>query len=453
MYEFPDSLLKEGRRRERRERALAVLNAALASIDPVVAVSRYLSLEGDCLYVSGRAYDLSRFRHIYVVGAGKASGAMTQALEEILGARLTSGLVNVKYGYLAPTKRVRLQEAGHPLPDQEGLSATGKIVDLLRERDEDDLVICLISGGGSALLTSPQAGISLEEVKRLTEALLRCGATINEINAVRKHISQVKGGRLARLAYPASLITLILSDVVGDPLDMIASGPTIPDSTTYDEAWQVLERYELIEETPPTIVRYLELGKAGQIEETPKNGDPVFERTHNLIIGNNRQAALAAMEKAQQLGFNALLLTTSLEGEAREVAKVLAALAKEVVQYGEPVARPACLLLGGETTVIVKGGGLGGRNQEMALASALAIEGMEGVLILCAATDGSDGPTDATGAIAEGDTVARARELGLDARAYLANNDSYHLFQALDDLIVTGPTNTNVNDLAMVLVF
>ncbi|MGB5932158.1 MAG: glycerate kinase [Anaerolineae bacterium] len=453
MYEFPDPLLKEGRRRERRERALAILSAALASVDPVVAVRRYLSLEDDSLYVSGRTYDLSQFRHIHVVGAGKASGAMAQALEEMLGERLTSGLVNVKYGYLAPTQRVRLQEAGHPLPDEAGLSATGKIVDLLRETGEDELVISLISGGGSALLTSPWEGISLEEAKRLTEALLRCGATINEINAVRKHISQVKGGRLARLTHSASLITLILSDVVGDPLDMIASGPTVPDSTTYAEAWQVLERYELIEEVPPTILRHLELGKAGQVEETPKKGDAAFQRAYNLIIGNNRQAALAAVERAQELGFNALLLTTYLEGEAREVAKVLAALAKEVARYSEPVARPACLVLGGETTVTVKGEGKGGRNQEMALASALAIEGMEDVLILCAATDGSDGPTDAAGAIAEGDTVARARQLGLDAQAYLANNDSYHLFQALSDLIITGPTNTNVNDLAMVFVF
>jgi len=453
MYEFPDPLLKEGRRRERRERALAILSAALASVDPVVAVRRYLSLEDDSLYVSGRTYDLSQFRHIHVVGAGKASGAMAQALEEMLGERLTSGLVNVKYGYLAPTQRVRLQEAGHPLPDEAGLSATGKIVDLLRETGEDELVISLISGGGSALLTSPWEGISLEEAKRLTEALLRCGATINEINAVRKHISQVKGGRLARLTHSASLITLILSDVVGDPLDMIASGPTVPDSTTYAEAWQVLERYELIEEVPPTILRHLELGKAGQVEETPKKGDAAFQRAYNLIIGNNRQAALAAVERAQELGFNALLLTTYLEGEAREVAKVLAALAKEVARYSEPVARPACLVLGGETTVTVKGEGKGGRNQEMALASALAIEGMEDVLILCAATDGSDGPTDAAGAIAEGDTVARARQLGLDAQAYLANNDSYDLFQALSDLIITGPTNTNVNDLAMVFVF
>jgi len=453
MYEFSDSLLKQGWRRDRREQALAILGAALTSVDPVVAVRRYLSLEGDSLNVSGRAYDLSRFRHIYVVGAGKASGAMSQALEESLGERLTSGLVNVKYGYLAPTQRVRLQEAGHPLPDEAGLSATGEIVDLLRETDEDDLVICLISGGGSALLISPREGISLEEVKRLTEALLRCGATINEINVVRKHISQVKGGRLARLAHPASLITLILSDVVGDPLDMIASGPTVPDSTTYAEAWQVLERYELVEEIPSSIVHCLELGKAGQVEETSKKGDAAFERTYNLVVGNNRQAALAAVEKAQELGFNALLLTTYLEGEAREVAKVLAALAKGVVQYGEPVARPACLILGGEATVTLKGDGLGGRNQEMALASALAIEGMEDALILCAATDGSDGPTDAAGAIAEGDTLARARELGLDARAYLAKNDSYHFFRALSDLIITGPTNTNVNDLAMVFVF
>jgi len=453
MYEFADSLLKEGQRRERRERALAILSAALARVDPVVAVRRYLSLEGDSLYVSGRTCDLSRFRHIYVVGAGKASGAMAQALEEILGDRLTVGMVNVKYGYILPTQRIRLQEAGHPLPDERGVAGTEEIAALLRQAEEDDLVICLISGGGSALLTSPQEGISLEEVKRLTEALLRCGATINEINAVRKHISQVKGGQLARLAHPASLITLILSDVVGDPLDVIASGPTVPDTSTFADAWAVLERYGLFDQIPPSIVRHLELGKAGQVEETPKEGDAAFERTYNLIIGNNRQAALAAVEKAQGLGFKALLLTTHLEGEAREMAKVLAALAKEVVQYGEPVLPPACLVLGGETTVTVKGDGLGGRNQEMALASALAIEGMEDVLILCAATDGSDGPTDAAGAIAEGDTVARARELGLDGRAYLVNNDSYHFFQALNDLIITGPTNTNVNDLAMVFVF
>jgi len=453
MYEFPDSLLKVGRRRGRRERALAILDAALASVDPVVAVKKHLSLEGDILYVGGRVYDLSCFCHVYVVGAGKASGAMAQALEEILGERITLGLVNVKYGYSAPTQRVLLQEAGHPLPDEAALSATGKIVDLLCDADEGDLIISLISGGGSALLTLPWEGISLEEMRRLTDSLLRCGTTINEINAVRKHISQVKGGRLARLAYPASLITLILSDVVGDPLDMIASGPTVPDTTTYADAWRALERYELVDKVPPAIVCHLELGKAGQIEETPKDGDPVFERTYDLIIGNNRQAALAAVKKAQELGFNALLLTTYMEGEAREVAKVLAALAKEVVHYGKPVARPACLVLGGETTVTVRGDGLGGRNQEMALAAALAIEGMEDILILCAATDGSDGPTDAAGAIAEGDSVARARQLGLDARAYLANNDSYHFFQALGDLIITGPTNTNVNDLAIVFVF
>ncbi len=444
---------KAKQRDERRDKALGILRAALTAVDPRVALRSYLSREGHILRLGQDSYHLNRLHNLYVVGAGKASGAMAQALEEVLGNEVTAGLVNVKYGHTLPTQKIVIQEAGHPLPDGAGLLATQEIVSLLHRAGEGDLVICLLSGGGSALLTLPQPEIPLEDLRRLTDLLLRCGATIQEINALRKHISQVKGGKLARLAYPATLVALILSDVVGDPLDAIASGPTVPDHTTYADAWRVLEKYDLLAKAPPSIVEHLRRGLEGKAEETPKEGDPIFQRTKNLIIGNNRKAALAAVEKAEELGFKALLLTTYMEGEAREMGKLLAALAKEVAYHGQPVARPACLVLGGETTVTVKGNGLGGRNQEMALSAALVIAGMDHLLILCAATDGTDGLTEATGAIVEGDTVARARERGLDPLAYLSNNDSYHLFQALGDLVITGPTNTNVNDLALVLVF
>jgi glycerate 2-kinase len=437
----------------RRRLARQVADAALAAVDPAAAIQHQVKLANNRLTVADRAYDLSQYRRILVVGAGKASGAMAQAVEEVLGERVTAGLVSVKDGYTAPTTRIELRQAGHPVPDARGREAAQRMVGLLQGTTADDLVICLLSGGGSALLPLPVPGVTLDDLQRLTSDLLRCGATINEINAVRKHLSQVQGGQLARLAAPAPVITLILSDVVGSPLDVIASGPTVPDTSTFADAMNVLERYGLVEQTPPTIVAHLRRGLAGDVAETPKPGDPVFERVQTLVIGDNRIAAQAAVQKAAELGFHTLLLSTYVEGEAREVAKVLAGLGKEIACYGQPLPRPACLVAGGETTVTIRGQGKGGRNQELALAAAMALEGWEDVLLLTVATDGGDGPTDAAGAFADGTTVARARAQGLNPAAYLANNDAYNFFQALGDLLITGPTRTNVNDLTLVFVF
>jgi hydroxypyruvate reductase len=314
--------------------------------------------------------------------------------------------------------------------------------------------VCLISGGGSALATWPVEGVSLADLQVATDALLRSGATINELNAVRKHLDRVKGGGIARIAGAkrAQVLSLILSDVVGDPLDVIASGPTSPDSTTFADAWKVIESRGLAENIPSAIREHLLAGRRGEIQDTPKPGDALFERVQNVIVGSNRQAAQAAVKRAEELGFNALLLSTFVEGEAREVARVAAALAKEVVRYDQPVKKPACLVWGGETTVTVHGKGKGGRNQELALAAAIALDGWNGVLVKALGTDGTDGPTDAAGAIATGGTVVRARALGIDASVMLADNDAYHFFAPLGDLIITGPTGTNVNDLFFILV-
>jgi hydroxypyruvate reductase len=443
--------------RKRRDQVWDILSAALAAVDPAQAIRQNVSLEGDSLRIGQRSYDLSSYERIFVAGGGKAGSPMVAAIEEILGQRITAGLVNVKHGYLPPeaadVQRVEIVQAGHPTPDEAGRRGAERMVEMLSNLTERDLVICLISGGGSALMTLPQPTISLADVQALTGALLRCGATINEINAVRKHISRIKGGQLARLVHPAQVASLILSDVVGNPLDVIASGPTVPDTTTFAQAYGVLEKYDLLDKVPTSIVEHLAAGVADKIPDTPKEGEVVFATVYNLIVGSNEIAARAALNQAQESGFNTQLLSTYVEGEAREVAKVLAAVAKEMAQSGQPIPRPACLVVGGETTVTIAGEGKGGRNQEMALAAALAIEGWEDVMVVTLATDGTDGPTDAAGGVATGETVTWARELGLDPEEYLADNDSYHFLEALGELIVTGPTNTNVNDLAFLFAF
>ncbi len=453
MAPFDLRLLKNDKTRERRERVLPVLSAALEAVDPVNAVKRQMSLTGEELRIGDRVYDLKRYRNIYVLGGGKAGSSMAKAAEVILGDRLTEGLINTKYGYLTDTQVVRINEAGHPIPDAAGMTGARAMVDLATRATEGDLVICLISGGGSALMTLPVEGITLSDMEALTSALLRCGATINEINTIRKHLSQIKGGNLSRLAYPADVVSLILSDVVGNPLDIIASGPTVPDSSTFSQAFAIVDKYGLLDSLPTPVVEHLRRGRDGIVPETPKPGDPIFERTYNLIIASNEGAARAAMTRAGELGFNTLLLSTFVEGEAREVAHVFSAIAKEILHTGQPLPRPACVVAGGETTVTIRGEGKGGRNQELALSAAIQIEGLDEATIVAHATDGSDGPTDAAGAIADGSTLYRARVQGLSASEYLANNDSYRFFEALDDLLITGPTNTNVNDLTFVFVF
>jgi glycerate 2-kinase len=450
-----------------RDRAWHIMCAALRAVEPGAAVQRHLGLDGKRLTTIGasaddtRTYNLDRFDRVFVVGGGKAGAPMARAAASILGERLTAGIVIVKKGYAgdaASDGPVEIVEAGHPVPDEAGLRGAARLAEMLRQTTARDLVICLVSGGGSALMTLPVPGVSLADLQALTRTLLACGATINEINTIRKHLSQLKGGQLARLAVPSSLISLILSDVVGDPLDVIASGPSVPDPTTFSDAWSVLERYAVIDRVPPSIVAHLQSGIHGVVAETPKPGTPLFERVQNVVIGSNRIAASAAADAAQRLGYQVLTLTTFLEGEAREVGRVVAGLAKGVARgeticpSGVPLGLPACLILGGETTVTLGGDGNGGRNQEMALAASIALAGWPNVLVSCLATDGTDGPTDAAGAFADGESVARAARLGLNASDYLARNDAYHIFQRLGDLIMTGPTQTNVNDLIVVLV-
>jgi hydroxypyruvate reductase len=465
--------------RDQRATAFGVLHAALRAVDPVQAVQRYVQRSGAALRIGQQSYDLTKIEHIYVVGTGKAGATMASAIEDILGDRLTAGWVNTKYGHrLTPSPpaplptlgegerppldigrqvggegRLIVHEAGHPVPDENGVAGTQRIMALLEQAGPNDLVIALISGGGSALMLAPAEGLALHDKQTVTKLMLACGATINELNCVRKHLSAIKGGQLARLAQPAQVATLILSDVVGNPLDVIASGPTVPDSTTFADAWAILDGYGLIEQLPTPVRLRLQKGRAGEIADTPKAGDPLFANVANVIIGSNDLAAEAAVTAARAAGLNALLLSTYVEGEAREVARVLAGILREINASGHPLARPCCVVVGGETTVTLRGHGMGGRNQELALAAALRIAGLPDVVVVACGTDGSDGPTDAAGAIADGQTLARARALGLDAAAYLANNDSYHYFQALGDLLITGPTGTNVNDLTLLFAF
>lgn len=432
---------------------LAIMGAALEAVDPAEAIRRHVQRDGSTLHVDHHAYNLEDYENIYVVGAGKASSVMAQAIEDPLGDRITQGVVVVKRGYTAPTRKVVIHEGGHPLPDPAGLVGTRRVAELLTNTTERDLVIALISGGGSALMVMPVEGVQLRDLQALTGQLLASGATINEVNAVRKHLSAVKGGQLARMAVPAEVLTLILSDVVGSPLDVIASGLAVPDESTYDMAWEVLDRYDLWAKAPSSIREHLDAGRQGRIDETPKPGDPIFDCVTNVIIGDNAMAAETAIEKAQALGYDTLLLSTYIEGEAREVAKVFAGIAREIVNHARPRAVPACVVAGGETTVTLQGTGKGGRNMELTLAAGIAIEGLSNTLIASLATDGTDGPTDAAGAIATGSTIARAQTQGLDPRDYLQRSDSYHFFDQLGDLIITGPTNTNVNDLIFVFVF
>jgi len=435
-----------------RKDAEAIFLAGVKAVEPAPAIRKHFKLKENKLTVNDRTYNLSDFENIYVIGTGKASAAMAQAVEDVLGERLKGGAVNVKYGHALPLQKIQVNEAGHPVPDEPGFRGAQQIAGLLKKTGEKDLVLFLISGGGSALLPYPAEGLTLEDKQQVTQRLLEVGANIHEINALRKHLSQVKGGRLARLAFPSTLISLILSDVIGDDLDTIASGPTVPDHSTFADCLRIVKKYDLRDKIPAAVVEIFEKGAHGQVEETPKAGDPAFEHTQNLIIGSNIQAARGAQKKAEEIGYNSLILSTSIEGETREAAKVQAAVVRGILETGNPVDRPACVISGGETTVTIRGKGLGGRNQEFVLAAAIEIDGLENVVILSGGTDGTDGPTDAAGAIADGGTINRSRESGLDADQFLQENDSYHFFKPLGDLLITGPTYTNVMDLHLVMV-
>ena len=430
------------------KQALSIFRGALKAADPSEAVSRHLKLQNDRLIANHHRYDLRQIRNIYVIGAGKASASMAKPVERMLGKRIRGGLINVKYGHGANLRRIQLNECAHPVPDRSGVTGAERIAQIAHGAGEDDLVLCLISGGASALLPLPAPPITLEEKQETTRLLLYCGATIHEFNCVRKHLSRIKGGQLARLAYPARTLALILSDVIGDDLDVIGSGPTVPDRSTYTDAKAIFRKYGIFERLPASVRDRID----GDAPETPKPADPVFDQVQNLVVGSNRLAVDAAAAEARNLGFHTLVLSTFIEGETRDVARMHAAIAKEILASGKPVRPPACVISGGETTVTIRGQGLGGRNQEFALAAAPDIAGLKRVVILSAGTDGSDGPTDAAGAIADETTIARAQAAGLNASEFLSNNDSYNFFEKLGDLIKTGPTGTNVMDIRIVLV-
>ncbi|MCS7385345.1 MAG: glycerate kinase [archaeon GB-1867-005] len=434
---------------EARRIALELLEAGLEAANPKEAVKKHVKLEGDILNIGKYKYDLSNIGSIYVIGAGKASGKMAEALEEVLGERIKKGVVIVPRGASKNIKVMRIEviEGDHPIPSQSCIEGALKIREITEEAESKDLIMALISGGGSSLLTLPADEVSIEDVITVTNLLLKCGADIKEINAVRKHISKVKGGQLAKCAYPAKIASLIISDVIGDPIDCIASGPTAPDPTTYIDAYRVLKKYELWNKVPQSIRKRIEKGLHGEAPETPKKSDPIFNRVVNFIIASNLKALKAMEAKAKQLNYNAIILTSQLEGEARHVGKVFASIIKEASTTGHPINPPAAIIAGGETTVTVTSSGIGGRNQELALGAALQIKGLKGIAIAAMGSDGIDGMTDAAGALVDGETIEVAEKIGIDPHAHLKNNDSYSFFKSIGgSLILTGLTGTNVND-------
>jgi hydroxypyruvate reductase len=425
-----------------KEHLREIFSAGLAAADPKEAVLRSVRLEGSSVLGGSESFEADR---VFVLAAGKAAGAMAQAAEELLGERLAGGLVVTKYGHEASSEKLETIFAAHPEPDESGVEAARRAEELAGSLEEGDLLLALISGGASALLADPAPDVGLQDMQRLTGILLRSGADIGEINTVRKHVSVLKGGGLVSQAAPAPTLALLLSDVVGDDPSAIASGLTAPDPTTLEEAQRILKRYEI--EPPESVVEYLK-----SVEETPKPGDALFEGVVNVVCGSGRHAAEAAAEKARKLGYEPLILSTVLTGDARGIGSVYAAVIREVLESGNPAPAPCAFLSGGEATVTVRGEGTGGPNQEFALTLAVELDGVEGWAAFAADTDGNDGPTEAAGGLVTGATAEEIRDNGVDPEEALENNDAYSALEAGEALLVTGPTGTNVNDLRVALV-
>ena len=425
-----------------KEHLREIFSAGLAAADPKEAVLRSVRLEGSSVLGGSESFEADR---VFVLAAGKAAGAMAQAAEELLGERLAGGLVVTKYGHEASSEKLETIFAAHPEPDESGVEAARRAEELAGSLEEGDLLLALISGGASALLADPAPDVGLQDMQRLTGILLRSGADIGEINTVRKHVSVLKGGGLVSQAAPAPTLALLLSDVVGDDPSAIASGLTAPDPTTLEEAQRILKRYEI--EPPESVVEYLK-----SVEETPKPGDALFEGVVNVVCGSGRHAAEAAAEKARKLGYEPLILSTVLTGDARGIGSVYAAVIREVLESGNPAPAPCAFLSGGEATVTVRGEGTGGPNQEFALTLAVELDGVEGWAAFAADTDGNDGPTEAAGGLVTGATAEEIRDNGVDPEEALENNDAYAALEAGEALLVTGPTGTNVNDLRVALV-
>lgn len=429
-----------------------IFQNALRAVDPGDLVRKNVSLKSGHLIICDREIDLEQVNRIVVVSAGKGAAPMAKSVEAILGGHLSGGIVMVNYGAGLPLEKIDLIEAGHPLPDQAGLEGTGRILEILSKLGQNDVAIILITGGGSSLLEMPVPGITLEDLQSATHELLKCGANIAEINSIRKHLSLVKGGQLLKAAAPAKVFSLAVSDVIGDDPASIASGPTVPDDTTFDDAWRVISKYRLDQKLPLSVVRYIQLGRIGENPETPKPGDPLFEDSGYEIIGNNRIMLEAAKGSAEALGYDVIILTDRLQGEAADKGRMLAALIKGLKAARGPSNRPLCLLAGGETTVAVESEGKGGRNQELALAASIELADVDGCLLLSAGSDGRDGPTDAAGAVVDGTTVSRALQKDMNAEVCLKHHDSYAFFATLGDHVKTGPTRTNVMDLVVMLI-
>lgn len=424
---------------------------AVRSVTPSFLIPSILSFDGNVLKAGSMSFRTREINNIYVIGAGKASAAMAVEVEKILGKAIKDGHVIVKYGHSYRTKRIKVTEAGHPVPDKNGFKSTMKILEIAGQAVAGDLVICLLSGGGSALLADFPEGSSPDGVIALNDLLVNCGAGISEINAVRKHVSAVKGGQLAKAVYPATLLNLVLSDVPGDSLDVIASGPTVADPTTFAQALGVIEKYNLSELVSESILQHLHDGINGLVPETPKPGDPVFEKTINLLIGTNRRALEKAAERALEYNMNALIVDTKLQGD---VASVAGYIVETAIRFrdDEDEVKPVCLLFGGETTVKMTGKGKGGRNQHLALLVSILLKDYPKITFLSGGTDGNDGPTDAAGAIVDSDTYSVATSGKIFPEAYIEAFDSYHFFKEEGGQIITGPTMTNVMDVMIVIV-
>jgi hydroxypyruvate reductase len=430
-----------------REHAKSIFNAAVAAVQPSHLMQQHVHLEGGVLTVCDKAFTLPAGRPVWVFGAGKAAAAMAQALEQTLTTVSLQGIVITKYRHALPLRHILVKEAGHPLPDENGVQATSAMVSQLKAVQPEDVVLFVLSGGASALLADYPAGAGLVQVQQVSELLLRSGADIHEMNVVRKHLSAVKGGQLALLANTNAWCSLILSDVVGDDLSVIGSGPTVADPSTFTDAVAILDKYNLTGKLPPAVRTHLQEGCAGHIRETPKPGHPGLAHVNNFLIGSNHIALAAAQQQAALLGYATQVLTSTASGEAIHLAEQLVGTAKEWAGK-----RPACLLVGGESTVTVTGNGFGGRNQQLALAAGVQLKGYKAITILSAGTDGTDGPTDAAGAMADDNIMLSAEAQGLDATDYLQRNDAYHFFEKTGGLIKTGPTQTNVMDIMLAII-
>jgi len=435
-----------------RKDARKIFNDALDAADPKRCVLEHVSLNDGVLSVDSQNYKISDYKSIYVVAFGKAASLMAKSVEELLGNSITEGIVisNSRPDYTF--NKMDFYISSHPMPDEKSLQAAIKVTSLLDKAGKSDLVIFLISGGGSSLLAMPREGLSIEEKRKVTEKLLLSGVDTHGLNTVRKKLSQIKGGGLLKKAIPSQIITLILSDVVGDKLDVIASGPTVADTATFEEAWRVIEALKLEHVIPPKVLVHLDKGRKGLIPKLLSEKELSFDKQQTVIVGNNFKSLLAAEKKAEDLGYNTLLLSSQISGEAREVAKVIAGISFEIERFNTPVKKPACIIFGGETTVNVTGSGMGGRNTETAIAFCMEIIGYKNIVGLFSGTDGIDGPTDAAGAICDGNSRLIARTFNCSARDHLADNNSYNFFDSLDDLIKTGPTGTNVMDIGIVLI-